>query len=71
MDFSQRNPIEKVFSTKNENVSIAGWIQQVRNLGGLRFVQLQDRTGIVQIVLEKDLRQVRAYAGLNKYQALP
>jgi len=53
MDFSQRNPIEKVFSTTDEKISIAGWVQQVRNLGGLRFIQLQDRTGIVQIVLPK------------------
>ena len=53
MDFSQRNPIEKVFSSTGEKISIAGWVQQVRNLGGLRFIQLQDRTGIVQIVLPK------------------
>ncbi|MCE7740767.1 MAG: hypothetical protein GPJ50_15490, partial [Candidatus Heimdallarchaeota archaeon] len=53
MDFSQRNPIEKVFSTTDVKISIAGWVQQVRNLGGLRFIQLQDRTGIVQIVLPK------------------
>jgi aspartyl-tRNA synthetase len=53
MDLSQRNPIEKVFTTKEENILIAGWIQQVRNLGGLRFIQLQDRSGIAQIVLPK------------------
>ncbi|OLS33233.1 MAG: Aspartate--tRNA ligase [Candidatus Heimdallarchaeota archaeon AB_125] len=53
MDLSQRNPIENVFSTKDEKISIAGWVQQVRNLGGLRFIQLQDRTGIVQVVLPK------------------
>ncbi len=53
MDLSQRNPIEKVFTTKDEKILIAGWIQQVRNLGGLRFIQLQDRSGIVQIVLPK------------------
>ncbi len=41
MDLSQRNPIEKVFTKKDENILIAGWIQQVRNLGGLRFIQLQ------------------------------
>ena len=32
---------------------ITGWIMQVRNLGGLKFLQLQDRTGIIQIVLPK------------------
>ncbi len=37
-----------------ENVSIAGWIHRRRDLGGLIFLQIRDRTGIVQVVIEPD-----------------
>ena len=53
MNLKQRIAIKEVFTNGLEEVVIAGWIQQVRDLGGLRFVQLQDRSGIVQIVLPK------------------
>ncbi|MHA1198966.1 MAG: aspartate--tRNA(Asn) ligase [Candidatus Heimdallarchaeaceae archaeon] len=53
MDIHKKTEINKVFSGKLEEVTIAGWIQQVRDLGGLKFLQLQDRSGVVQIVLPK------------------
>jgi aspartyl-tRNA synthetase len=53
MNLQKKIPIEKIFINGLEDVFIAGWIQQVRNLGGLKFIQLQDRTGLVQIVLPK------------------
>lgn len=34
----------------NEQVALNGWIQKRRNLGGLIFCDLRDKTGIVQIV---------------------
>ncbi|MCE7741153.1 MAG: aspartate--tRNA(Asn) ligase [Candidatus Heimdallarchaeota archaeon] len=53
MDIHKKTEISKVFSGELEEVTIAGWIQQVRDLGGLKFLQLQDRSGVVQIVLPK------------------
>lgn len=53
MNLQKKIPVEKIFIDGPEDVFIAGWIQQVRNLGGLKFIQLQDRTGLVQIVLPK------------------
>ncbi|HBH17566.1 MAG TPA: aspartate--tRNA ligase [Cyanobacteria bacterium UBA9579] len=33
-----------------KQVSIAGWVSTIRDLGGIVFVEVRDRTGIVQIV---------------------
>ncbi|MHA2357618.1 MAG: aspartate--tRNA(Asn) ligase [Candidatus Heimdallarchaeaceae archaeon] len=53
MDLKQRKAIEEIYRSDLKKVTIAGWIHQVRDLGGLRFIQLQDRSGIVQVVLPK------------------
>ena len=39
-------------SKKNvgEEVRIAGWIESIRNLGGLLFITVRDETGVVQII---------------------
>lgn len=42
-------------STANvgENVTVMGWVQKQRNKGGIIFVDLRDRTGILQIIFEE------------------
>ena len=35
-----------------QSVILKGWVQRARNLGGIVFVWLRDRTGIVQVVFD-------------------
>ena len=47
----------------NEEVELAGWIQKIRNLGGMVFIDLRDEFGITQIVInDKKLEeQIKEY----------
>lgn len=37
-----------------EEVELEGWIQKKRNLGGLIFIDLRDRSGIIQLVIRPE-----------------
>lgn len=43
-------------SNKNvdETVTVMGWVQKSRNKGGIIFVDLRDRSGLLQIIFEED-----------------
>ena len=47
---------------EGENVQVAGWIHRRRDLGGLIFLQIRDRSGIVQVVIEPDQPELFAQA---------
>lgn len=37
----------------NEKVCLSGWVQKIRNLGAMSFIDLRDRYGITQLVVEE------------------
>ena len=41
-------------SNVGETVSINGWVSKVRNLGGLVFIDLRNRAGIIQVVVRPE-----------------
>ncbi|NEZ45647.1 aspartate--tRNA ligase [Clostridium niameyense] len=40
-----------------EKATVMGWVQRKRNLGGLIFVDLRDRTGIMQVVFGEEINK--------------
>lgn len=42
----------------NQQVSVCGWINKRRDHGGVIFLDVRDRTGIVQVVIRPDIGQV-------------
>ncbi len=43
-------------NVRNE-VRLSGWVQRIRNLGGMTFIDLRDQYGITQVVISEDLKQ--------------
>jgi len=54
-------------SNVGEEVTIAGWVQRVRKLGGMIFVDVRDRYGLTQVVfnnaVDKDLCEAASKLG--------
>ena len=52
----------------NEEIEIYGWVSKVRNLGGLIFVDLRDKSGIIQLVINPENKYYDVASSLkNEY----
>ena len=49
--YRDHNCGELNISNVGQTVTIAGWIQKIRNLGSMKFIDLRDQYGITQIVI--------------------
>lgn len=47
---------------EGQTVTLCGWVNKRRDLGGLIFIDLRDRSGLVQIVFEPDVKDVHELA---------
>ena len=45
---------ELSISNKNQEVTLSGWVQRSRDLGGMTFIDLRDRYGITQLVFNME-----------------
>ncbi len=41
-------------ATPGDTVTVAGWVHEIRDLGGIAFLILRDKTGKIQVKFEKD-----------------
>lgn len=58
--------------TKNEvgsEVTLMGWVQKSRNKGGIIFVDLRDRSGIMQIIFEESDIKAEVFAKAEKLRS--
>lgn len=44
-------------SQVGQKVTVMGWVQRKRNLGGLVFIDLRDRTGLLQVVFGEEINK--------------
>ena len=48
-----------------QEVALAGWVHEIRNLGKICFIQLRDRTGIAQVTAKKGVVPDEVIAKMN------
>ena len=58
-------------STENvgQTVTVMGWVQKSRNKGGIVFVDLRDRSGIIQLIFEENQVGAEGFAKAAKLRS--
>jgi aspartyl-tRNA synthetase len=52
-------------SNLNEEVTLYGWVAKKRNLGGVVFIDLRDRSGIIQLIIKPDSKYYEIASNLK------
>lgn len=60
---------EVSIANENETVTVMGWVQKSRNKGGIIFVDLRDRSGILQIIFEESKCGAESFAKAEKLRS--
>ncbi|PXX50174.1 aspartyl-tRNA synthetase [Hungatella effluvii] len=60
---------EVTSSNAGETVTVMGWVQKSRNKGGIIFVDLRDRSGILQIIFEESDCGAESFAKAEKLRS--
>ena len=55
--YRDHNCGELTIKNVGEKVTIAGWVQRIRNLGSMIFIDLRDQFGITQIVISAEKKE--------------
>ena len=58
--YRTKNCGELNINNKDENVELSGWIQKIRDLGGMIFIDLRDEFGITQVIINDEKLQEEA-----------
>lgn len=58
--YRTKNCGELTINDKEKEVELSGWIQKIRNLGRMIFIDLRDENGITQIVINDEKLQEEA-----------
>ena len=67
MAYRTHNCNQLTFDQLNQTVSLAGWVDTIRDHGGVIFVDLRDEYGVTQVVFHDDalLKGVRKESVLS------
>ena len=55
--YRSHNCGELTIKNVGEEVRLSGWVQRIRDLGSMKFIDLRDQFGITQIVVNEELPQ--------------
>lgn len=58
--YRTKNCGELNIKNKGEEIELSGWIQKIRDLGGMVFIDLRDEFGITQVVINDEKLQEEA-----------
>ena len=53
-------------SKEDETATVRGWVQDIRNLGGISFITLRDRHGTIQITMPKKKIEPSLFESLTR-----
>ena len=69
-EYRTHNCGELRIENKGQEVKLAGWVQKIRNLGKMQFIDLRDEFGITQIIISDNDEMCNKTKDLTKVKQL-